>query len=146
MNNEQQRINQTRANAGRTANDTIIKDCSRSCFILKEKIYEMLLYGSNALMQFPKSERFLLSKDIRESMYTMLKLVITLENKTFKKTTLGDLDTEIDILRHMLRMSADKRLYPGAKPCLAFKKYEHWSKLLNEIGRMVGGYKKYVKQ
>ncbi|MGG7200778.1 diversity-generating retroelement protein Avd [Clostridium butyricum] len=144
MNNTRQKINHTRSNAGKSDNNTTIQDSSQGCFILKEKIYEMILYGSNALMQFPKSERFLLSKDIRESMYTMLKLVITLENKTFKKTTLGDLDTEIDILRHMLRMSADKRLYPGAKPCMAFKKYEHWSKLLNEIGRMVGGYKKYI--
>lgn len=144
MNKTKQKINHTRGSACKTDNDITIKNGSTGCFILKEKIYEMLLYGSNALMQFPKSERFLLSKDIRESMYKMLKLVITLENKTFKKTTLGDLDTEIDILRHMLRMSADKRLYPGAKPCLAFKKYEHWSKLLNEIGKMVGGYKKYI--
>lgn len=117
---------------------------SRGCFMIKEKIYEMILYGNPILVQFPKSERFLLTKDIREAMYSMLKMVITLENKTYKKTTLGELDTQIDILRHLLRMAADSRLYPGAKPCLPFKKYEHWSRLLNEIGKMVGGYKKYV--
>lgn len=117
---------------------------SRGCFIMKEKIYEMILYGSPVLVNFPKSERFLLTKDIRETMYLMLKMVITLENKTYKKTTLGELDTQIDILRHLLRLAADDRLYPGAKPCLTFKKYEHWSRLLNEIGKMVGGYKKFA--
>lgn len=115
-------------------------------FKIKEKIYEMILYGSPALLQFPKTEKFLLANDIRRSMYTILRLVIMVENKTYKKTTLQELDTELDILRNLIRLAADKRLYPTQKPCLPFKKYENWAKLLNEIGRMIGGYIKYVKQ
>jgi hypothetical protein len=126
---------------GQTENETATRDD----FKIKEKVYEMILYGSPALTQFPKSEKYVLAREIRESMYTILKLVITVEKKYYKKTTLGELDTELDILRHFLRLAADERLYPDKKPCLPFRKYEIWSKKLNEIGKMIGGYIKYVK-
>ena len=58
---------------------------------------------------------------------------------------LTELDIELDILRHFVRMSADKDFYHmGQTPPLAPKKYAYWSSLLDEIGRMIGGFKKYV--
>lgn len=114
-------------------------------FKIKEKIYEMILYGSPALMQFPKSEKYVLASKIRETMYRMFELAVTIEKKYYKKTTLQELDVELDVLRHLVRMAADKRLYPNQTPCLPMKKYEHWARLLDEIGRMIGGYKKYVQ-
>lgn len=114
-------------------------------FKIKEKIYEMILYGSPALMQFPKSEKYVLASKIRETMYRMFELAVTIEKKYYKKTTLQELDVELDVLRHLVRMAADKRLYPNQAPCLPMKKYEHWARLLDEIGRMIGGYKKYVQ-
>jgi hypothetical protein len=111
-------------------------------FKLKEKIYDMILYGSPALEQFPKSERFLLAADIRRSMYELLRYSIVLEKRYYKKNTIEEIDIELDKLRHMIRMAADKKLYPNRAPCLPFRKYEHWAKLLDEIGKMIGGYKK----
>lgn len=111
-------------------------------FKLKEKIYDMILYGSPALEQFPKSERFLLAADIRSSMYELLRYSIILEKRYYKKNTIEEMDIELDKLRHMVRMAADKRLYPNRAPCLHFRKYEYWAKLLDEIGKMIGGYKK----
>ncbi|MBU5438276.1 diversity-generating retroelement protein Avd [Tissierella sp. MSJ-40] len=114
-------------------------------FKIKEKIYDMILYGSPALTQFPKVEKYALAGDIRKSMYRMLMLAVTIEKKYYKKTTLQELDIELDILRHLIRLAADKKLYPNQKPCLPFKKYEYWAKLIDEIGRMIGGYMKSVK-
>lgn len=57
-------------------------------FKIKEKIYEMILYGSPALTQFPKSEKFVLATKIRESMYEMFRLSVVIEKKYYKKTTL----------------------------------------------------------
>lgn len=114
-------------------------------FKIKEKIYDMILYGSPALMQFPKSEKYVLASDIRKSMYRMFQLAVTIEKKYYKKNTLQELDIELDVLRHLIRLAADKKLYPNQKPCLIFKKYEYWAKLLDEIGRMIGGYMKAVK-
>lgn len=115
-------------------------------FKIKEKIYEMIRYGSPALLQFPKTERFELAGRIRSRMYSMLELAVVIEKKYYKKTTLQDLDVELDVLRHLIRLAADRKLYPNNAPCLPFKKYEYWAKLLDEIGRMIGGYLKTVKQ
>ena len=115
-------------------------------FKIKEKIYEMIRYGNPALLHFPKSERYELASRIRARMYGLLEYAVIVEKKYYKKTTLQDMDVELDVLRHLVRLSADRKLYPASAPCLPMKKYEHWAKLLDEIGRMLGGYIKAVKQ
>ena len=115
-------------------------------FKIKEKIYEMIRYGNPALLQFPRTERYALASKIRNSMYGLLEYAVIVEKKYYKKTTLQDMDVELDVLRHFIRLAADRKLYPHSAPCLPFKKYEHWAKLLDEIGRMIGGYMKAVKQ
>ena len=107
----------------------------------------MILYGSPALLQFPRTEKFVLATQIRESMYRMFQLAVVIEKKYYKKTTLQDLDIELDVLRHLIRLAQDKDYYgQNVAPPLPFKKYEYWSGLLNEIGRIIGGYMKYAKQ
>lgn len=122
-----------------------IKDNAKmNDFKMKNKIYEMIIYASPRLDQFPRSEKYALAQDIRKTMYKILRLVVMLENKHYKKTTLGDLDTEVDVLRHLIRLAADNRLHPKQAPCLPMKKYENLSKHLAEIGKMIGGYEKYI--
>ena len=70
-------------------------------FHIKEKIYEMILYGNPQLKDFPKTERYVLAGDIRKTMYTMLEMAVRLEKKYHKKTTLQDLDIEVDVLRNL---------------------------------------------
>ena len=114
-------------------------------FILKEKIGDMIKYGRPAVGNFPRRERRL-ADEIQQSMYTMYRLAIVIEKKYYKKTTLQELDVELDVLRHFVRMAADKSYFgQNNSPPLAFKKYEHWSKLLDEIGRIIGGYMNAVK-
>lgn len=113
-------------------------------FEIKEKIYEIILYGSPKLTNFPKTERYVLAGDIRKSMYTALELAVRLEKKYYKKTTLQDLDIEIDVLRNLLRLAKDPKLYPKQKPCLDFRSWEVWIKKVDEIGRMIGGYMEWV--
>lgn len=113
-------------------------------FHIKEKIYEMILYGNPALKDFPKTERYVLAGKIRESMYTALEMAVRLEKKYHKKTTLQDLDIEIDVLRNLLRLAKDPNLYPKQKPCLDFRTWEVWIKKVNEIGCMIGGYMEWV--
>jgi len=67
-----------------------------------------------------------------------------LENKHYKKTTLGELDTEVDVLRHLIRLAADKDMYPDKKPCLPFRRYEIWAKTINQLGGMIGNYEKFL--
>ena len=46
-----------------------------------------------------------------------------------------EIDTELDVLRTFIRLAADKET-----KYLPLRKYEIWSKQLNEIGKMLGGW------
>ena len=114
-------------------------------FILKEKIADMMKYGKQAVVNFPRRERQT-ADEIRRSMLTMYRLSIMVEKKYYKKTTLQELDIELDVLRHLIRLAQDKDYYGrNVAPPLPFKKYEYWSGMLSEIGRIIGGYMKYAK-
>lgn len=121
-----------------------IKANGNDIFKIKEKIYEMILYGNPRLKDFPKTERYILAGDIRKTMYGMLELAVRLEKKYHKKTTLQDLDIEVDVLRNLLRLAKDPDLYPKQKPCLDFHTWEVWIRKVDEIGRMIGGYMAWV--
>lgn len=104
-----------------------------------QKTYDMILYGYIALVQFPKSEKHVLSAEIRNSMYKVLELIIVTNKKYYKKTTLQELDVEVEKLRLLIRLSKDLKFLPA-------KKYEVWSRFLVEIGRMIGGWIKSSKK
>jgi hypothetical protein len=106
-----------------------------------QKTEDMIYYGNQALIQFPKTERFVLAAEIRQRMYNIYSLIITANKKYFKKTTLQDIDVELEVLRGLLRLAANKNLR-----YLPMNRYENWSKLLNEIGKMLGGWIKATKQ
>lgn len=115
-------------------------------FLLKEKIADMIKYGKKAVANFPRRERQT-ADEIRRTMLNMYRLSIVIEKKYYKKTTLQDLDIELDVLRHLIRLAQDKDYYDqNIAPPLSSIKYEVWSGLLNEIGRIIGGYMKYAKQ
>jgi four helix bundle protein len=110
-------------------------------FKMLQKTYDMIIYGNICLKQFPKSEKYALASDIKRAMYSLLKLIIETNKKYYKKTTLQQIDVELDTLRTFIRLAAD----PSLK-YLPLNKYENWAKLLNEIGRMLGGWIKSTKE
>lgn len=125
--------------------DPVKDNATPEDFHTKNKVYELLLYIGPELEQFPRAQRKL-ADDIRATTLQILRLVVTLENKHYKKTTLGDLDNEVDVLRHLVRLAADPNYTRSKKPCLSLRKYENISRMVNEIGRMIGGYYKSLKK
>ena len=67
-------------------------------------------------------------------MLTLLRLVITAAKRYHKKTTLTDLDVELAVLQNQIRLAKDLTYLP-------INKYQHWSGLNLEIGRMIGGWR-----
>ena len=61
------------------------------------------------------------------------------QKKYYKKTTLQELDVEVEKLKAYVRLSYNLGFYLR-------KKYEQWSGLVVEIGRMVGGWIKSVSK
>ncbi len=104
-----------------------------------QKLYDMIKYGYNALAQYPKSEKFAIVADIKHCMHQVLERAIEAQKKYYKKTTLQDMDVELTKLKAFIRLSYDLGFIPH-------KKYEVWSKMAVEIGRMLGGWIKSVQQ
>ena len=105
---------------------------------IMQKVFDMMQYGYGALAQYPKSEKFALCTDIKRCMDTMLERTIEAQKKYYKKTTLQDLDVEVAKLRAYLRLSHELGFLP-------MKKYEVWSGMAVEIGKMLGGWLKTIK-
>ena len=98
----------------------------------------MIKYGYAPLRNFPKAEKHVLSAEIRQSMFRLLRHVIVVNRRYHKKTTMQDLDAELDLLRSLVRLSMDLGLLP-------FRQYEIWACHLAEIGRMVGGWMAWAR-
>ena len=82
-------------------------------FRLKEKIGEMMDYGRPLTKGFSRKDRDL-ADGLRDSMLKMYHLAVELEKKYYRKTTAQELDVELEWLRNLVRMAADKDLC-GAK-------------------------------
>ena len=77
----------------------------------------------------------------------MYHLAVELEKKYYRKTTAQELDVELEWLRNLVRMAADKDLC-GAKfaPPLSMHQYETWARYNTEIGCLLGKYIASVKK
>lgn len=105
---------------------------------IRQHVESMIQYGYTAVRQFPKSERHVLSQEIRQTMWRLLRLVIICNRRYHKKTTVQDLDAELDLLRSQIRLAQEMGFLP-------FRRYERWAKQLSEIGRMIGGWQKSIQ-
>ncbi len=105
--------------------------------IVYQKMLELLEYGYVALRQFPKSEKFGLAADIKNQMYDVLRLIIVVNKRYHKKTTMQELDISHEVLRRQIEMAKNLQFLP-------FRKYEIMIVAVDEIGRLVGGWKKKI--
>ena len=101
--------------------------------LLLAKLEEVECYTHTVLQQYPRAERHLLCADIRISLAIIQRLSVVAWKRYHKKTTLQDLDVEVEILRTWIRKSLRlKYITPH--------RYEIWARQVNEVGRMVGGW------
>ena len=113
-------------------------------FIMKEKIGDMMKYGMPMVNNFPRRERKL-ADTMRSAMLEMYRLSVRLEKRYYKKTTLEDLDIELAVLKEFVVIASDKDYYGGKfAPPLTLHQREVWSRFNDEIGKIIGGYKKYL--
>lgn len=106
---------------------------------IKLKVEQMIHYGYSAMRNFPKSEKHVLCAEVRTCMFGLLRLVIVVNRRYHKKTTMQDLDAQLDLLRSLVRVSHELGFLP-------FKQYEHWSGMNAEIGRMIGGWMSWARE
>ena len=113
-------------------------DGQGEAFLLLQKIFDMINYAYPALAQYPKSEKFSLVTDIKRVMDELLELCISAQKKYYKKTTLQEMDVCVAKLKAYLRLSFQLKF-------LSMHKSEVWTGMAVEIGKMLGGWIKSVK-
>ncbi|NLZ76753.1 MAG: diversity-generating retroelement protein Avd [Spirochaetales bacterium] len=101
---------------------------------------DVIQYGYIAVKQFPKSEKFVLATRITDTMWELAALIssaIDAQYNSDKIKLMKEADRELRKLRIMVRNSMKLGFLP-------FKKYEHWSKLNDELGRMIGAWMRQI--
>lgn len=99
--------------------------------ILQKKICAMYEDAYPILQNFPKSERYAMTSDIKRIMDSMIELTVDADNH-HRKTALEKLDIANKKLKKYVRLSFRLRF-------MAPRQYKRWSGLLNEIGKIIGG-------
>ena len=105
---------------------------SQECKTLN-KIEDLMVYAEAVLLRFPKYTRFTRVADITRCMDQMMEICVEAEKHYYKKTTLQQLDCEVEKLRRYVRISHRLRYISDGT-------YRLWSEKVDEIGRMVGGW------
>ncbi len=100
-----------------------------------EGMYRFLLWLVPAVEKFPRSQKFLLGDRIQSTALDVLEALI---EATYTKRRTGHLaraNLGLEKLRFLFRLAKDLRHLDMAR-------YEHAARSLDEIGRMVGGWRK----
>lgn len=99
------------------------------------QMYDFLLYAIPQMAKLPKNHRYLLGERIETTSLSVLELLVAANYKKEKLQELMLANIEIQKLRFLIRLSKDLKL-------LSIQKYETMSKMLVDIGKQTGGWRK----
>jgi four helix bundle protein len=102
------------------------------------KTYDFLLWISQHVGRFPKSERFRLAQRIEDSAYGFYdQILMAARHPEQRLAWLGAADDELARLRIYLRLAKDHGFS-------SMRQYQHASSRVVEIGKLLGGWIKTV--
>ena len=108
-----------------------------SKLLIYQKYADVIDYGYNLLIKYPKTEKYALSSSIRNSMFETLRLILyanKIADKYSKMKILNKIDAEVAMQGFYVRFSYKQRY-------ISSKNYLEWSKRLDEIGKILGGWR-----
>jgi hypothetical protein len=103
------------------------------------KVEELEDYSRRALVNFPKAERHLLTAEVRLCIDRIERLTLTAWKRYQKKTTLTDLDIEIEVLRRKVRKAQRYGHISGGQ-------YRDWAQHINDLGAILGGWLRHERE
>lgn len=112
-----------------------------------QKIDDMIAYARPIIQRWPPFHKYTLGEEIMREMLTMLRLATKARLRYMNKSTLADLDTSKAILDVLVRQAnnvifTDKGGHE--RRLLTDHSYGVWSGLIDEIGKLIGGWIKTV--
>jgi hypothetical protein len=101
------------------------------------RTYDLLRWLLPMTVKFPRQHRFVLASALQQAAMEFQEQLIEARFATRATKTLHKADQTLTKLRLYLRLSHDLKLFsPG--------QYEHVSKMVDEIGRLLGGWIKGI--
>lgn len=102
------------------------------------------------LNHFPKHEKYALCQVIRNELYEVYGLIVECQKRYHKKSTIGSLDVAHEKLRWFCHLANELGYFSakhGDKGCAdGIKRYLSVSRLIDEVGRMIGGWRRSLAQ
>ena len=103
------------------------------------KLYEFYKTLTSAITSFPKTKRYTLGQKLDNVTLDIFELLLSIPVSHDKTSTLQEISIKIDLLKILLRLSRDSLAVND-------KTYLQLESLLQEIGRMLGGWIRSSKQ
>lgn len=103
-----------------------------------EKTYELILWLYPTVNKFPKSQRFVLGQRVENTVLKILEGIIQANQEINKLPYLKQTSIDLDKLRILIRLSKDLKF-------ISIKQYQFAAEMVNEIGKMLGGWIKSCK-
>ncbi len=114
-------------------------DNSRRTGAALERTYQFILWLIPTVEKFPRSQKFLLGDRIQSTAIDVLERLVEATYTRDRDRLLVRANLGVEKLRFLFRIAMDlKHLDP--------RRYEHAARNLDEIGRLVGGWRKRATQ
>lgn len=102
------------------------------------RVYDLLLWLLPKVEKFPRSHKFTIGDRLENQALDILELLLEAKYSWQKRDLLQQANLKLEQLRFLIRLSKDLKM-------LSLKSYGHASKLINEVGRQIGGWVKNAR-
>jgi len=115
---------------------------------LDQKFMEFAKLMNIHLNHFPKHEKYGLALEIRRAAYDVYGFIVEAQKRYHKKTALSNLDTRHEQLRMLVRLAytlgyfefKEEKKAEKSPAAMGEHRYLALSRLVDELGRMIGGW------
>ncbi|MGE3152974.1 MAG: diversity-generating retroelement protein Avd [Nitrospiraceae bacterium] len=98
-----------------------------------QSCHELLLWLIPQLDKFPHSRRFTLGERLEAGLLTVLELLVEAAYTHNKAVFLHRANLRLEVVRHLWRLAHELKV-------MATRQYEHGAKLIDGLGRQIGGW------
>lgn len=98
-----------------------------------QSCHELLLWLIPQLDKFPRVRRFTLGERLETGLLEVLDLLVEAAYTRSKDTPLRRANLKLEVVRHLWRLAHELKV-------TATRQYEHGARLIDDLGRQIGGW------
>jgi len=98
-----------------------------------QSCHEVLLWLIPQLDKFPRVRRFTLGERIEVGLLEVLELLVEAAYTRNKEASLRRANLQLEVVRHLWRLAHELKVS-------ATRQYEHGARLIDDLGRQIGGW------